>query len=111
MAFFRASIGGGGGGGTQVQTGSFTTNAQTAVSIPLNFAPDRVIVYQNINPRATYATIAVSLNQGAFEGYNMQGTSSGSNIGTFTWSGNTFTHKAVNANYANKTAYYVALKE
>lgn len=103
MAFYRASI----GGGSLVQTGTYTTNASTAVNVPLNFSPSKVIVYQNMDS-SSYAFVAVSENKGAFNGWRMNGSTAAKGAGTFTWSGNTFTHKAP-PGYGNKTAYYIAI--
>lgn len=104
MAFFRVSIGG--GSGSLVQTGSYVTNTSTAVDVPLTFSPSKVIVYQNMDS-SSYAFVAVSENQGAFEGWRMNGSTAAKGAGTFTWNGNTFSHKA-RAGYGGQTAYYIA---
>ena len=93
----------------RVQTGSFTTDASSAVTISLDFTPSLVIVYSNIDT-TTLAFIAISENKGAFSGWNMNSTAAAHNIGTFTWSGNSFTHKAASSAMGNKTAYYVAIE-
>ena len=83
----------GSGGSSRVQTGTYTSNTSSAVSINLDFAPSKVIVYQNLNT-TSYAFVAISENQGAFSGWRMNGSTAASGAGTFAWSGNTFTHKA-----------------
>ena len=93
----------------RVQTGSYTTSYANSVTINLDFTPSLVIVYSNINT-TTFAFIAISENKGAFSGWNMNNTAAAHNIGTFTWSGDSFTHKAYSSAMGNKTAYYVAIE-
>ena len=94
----------------RVQTGDYTTNYTDPVTINLDFSPSLVIVYCNIDA-TQYAFVAISDNKGAFYGWNMHNSASAHNIGTFTWSGNSFTHKAYQSNMAGRPAHYVAIEE
>ena len=91
----------------KVKTGSYTTNYQSAVTITLDFAPTKVIVYCNLD--STPGFVAYSENKGSFGGHTWSNTTAGVNIGTFTWSGNNFSHKTYNSLLSGKTAYYIAV--
>lgn len=92
----------------KVKTGTFTSTT-SGYTVNCGFAPKMVFVTNNYNA-TTYNELGAWIN-GTFSGARGAGANSGGNIttSTITVSGNTFTHKAYTANFANKPAYYIAI--
>lgn len=95
-------------GAAKVRTGTFTSTT-SGYTVNCGFPPKMVFVTNNYNA-TTYNELDAWIN-GTFSGARGAGANSGGNIltPTITVSDNTFTHKAFNANFANKPAYYVVV--
>ena len=107
MAFYRCNAASG-SSTSEVKYGSYTTSNTTSVSVSIGFDPDVVVVWQS--PGDARGFFAESRSKGSFSGKTWASTTAGTNIGTFTWSGTSFTHKAYNSQMSGMTAYYMAYK-
>lgn len=94
--------------GTRVATGTFISTT-SGYTVDCGFAPKKIFVSNNYTG-STYNELGAWID-GGYSGARGAGANSGGNIttSTITVSGNTFTHKAYTANFANKPAFYIAV--